>query len=513
MNSRRKKFIVCALVILALLVPLAPTFEYCGGPMDEGSLLVYPEQVLNGKLPYRDFETFYGPANVWVLSAAYLGFGTNIFVERAVGMAYRILILLAIFALVQRWSTLLAAGSTFLSGLIFLPTLLPAYAWWGGIMCALWSIWMIATGLESQQWCFWGGILAGCALLFRVDLGPAMIASGLPLFLLMSGSHRRSYLAGAVLALLPLAWLTFVSAAEVLNNLLLFPVVYSNPARHLPIFSADRYVVYLFFGHLIAVAANVIVGSAAVLLNRRDGTARLLLGLSLFGLCLTHQAAQRIDLLHAVFAAFASIGLLPLSIHVALRLNPIRRLPTDHGAILACVVVVILLYAFIPEFIRSFYRNAIKAAKGEAQEGTFVTQHGRSFPLESFSKAATLSKTLDRLEALAAPGDRLFVGPADLRRTNYNDTFIYYMMPHLRPSTYFLEMNPLSANRPKSRLTTDVASADWLILDHDLDRWKDEHNESTKFGSDAPMQVVAQQFELCARYGPHDLYRRKHLNL
>ena len=39
--------------------------------MDEGTLLVIPEQVLKGKLPYRDFETFYGPPNPFLLAVVY----------------------------------------------------------------------------------------------------------------------------------------------------------------------------------------------------------------------------------------------------------------------------------------------------------------------------------------------------------------------------------------------------------------------------------------------------------
>jgi hypothetical protein len=171
--------------------------------MDEGSLLVYPELILKGQLPYRDFETFYGPANLWVLAAAYAGFGPSIFAERAVGLTYRVLTLMAIFALVQRWGTTLAAGCTIVASLLLLPILLGAYAWIGGATCALWSIWTIAKP-ESTRRCFLGGILAGLALLFRIDLGPAVIASALPLFLLMRAARRWSYLGGAAFALLPL---------------------------------------------------------------------------------------------------------------------------------------------------------------------------------------------------------------------------------------------------------------------------------------------------------------------
>jgi hypothetical protein len=122
--------------------------------------------------------------------------------------------------------------------------------------------------------------------------------------------------------------------------------------------------------------------------------------------------------------------------------------------------------------------------------------------------ALSLDKALRKIESQASPDDRLFVGPADLRRTNYNDTFIYYLMPQLRPATYFLEMNPQSANRPNSRLAADIANANWLVLTHQWDSWK-EPNESVKFGSDAPMRVVQSQFQLCGRYDSYEVYRRR----
>jgi hypothetical protein len=46
--------------------------------MDEGMLLVYPELIAHGKLPYRDFETFYGPGNLWKLAGSYAVFGAQI---------------------------------------------------------------------------------------------------------------------------------------------------------------------------------------------------------------------------------------------------------------------------------------------------------------------------------------------------------------------------------------------------------------------------------------------------
>jgi len=80
-----------------------PAFHSPAIPMDEGMVLVYPEMILKGQLPYRDFESITGPGNSMILAGAYAGFGPNLFVERAVGLAYRIFIVLAIFGIAQRW--------------------------------------------------------------------------------------------------------------------------------------------------------------------------------------------------------------------------------------------------------------------------------------------------------------------------------------------------------------------------------------------------------------------------
>jgi hypothetical protein len=122
--------------------------------------------------------------------------------------------------------------------------------------------------------------------------------------------------------------------------------------------------------------------------------------------------------------------------------------------------------------------------------------------------AASVDQMLRKLDSLSKPGERLFVGPADLRRTNYNDTYLYHMLPKLTPATYFLEMNPFSANRPGSRLAADVATADWLVLNRAWDSWN-EPNRSIEYGSDAPNRVVRERFERCGKFGGYLLFHRK----
>jgi len=503
----QRKFLVGSLVLVLLLLPLIPSFEKAGSPMDEGSLLLYPELIQHGKIPYRDFETFYGPANIYFLAASYSFFGANISVERGVGFLYRALVLSLIFALVSRWNTALAACCTALAGWILLLSQLAAYSWFGGVACVLGSFLLLANP-NSNARVFLGGLLGGAALLYRVDLGPAVIVSTIPLFQLICRPRRLRYLAGFAAGSIPLLLLAcVVGPQQMLNNLFLYPVLYSSPGRHLPIFSVDPDVIGLFFAHVIASAINLVASILGIRAGRRDVHGRLLLALALLGAALTPQAMQRLDVIHLTCAAFISLGLLPLSLLVlasrdcAASANLKSVLLTSFG-ILATI-------EFLSPELTAYTRHEFQAAIFSEKEEQFFVQHkGRVFPF--YKKATTImaGRLLDRIEKLSAPGESLFIGPADLRRTNCTDTFLYYMLPQLRPATYFLEMNPFSANRPGSRLAEDVKDADWLVLNRDFDSWN-EPNRSREFQSDVPNQAVKEHFEVVGEFGNYLLFHRK----
>ena len=162
----------------------------------------------------------------------------------------------------------------------------------------------------------------------------------------------------------------------------------------------------------------------------------------------------------------------------------------------------------VPTLPVSVCRQVISALNPNSPQPFILEQNGRQFPMESIPQVRTTGMLLDRIERTASPGDRLFIGPADLRRTNYNDTFLYHMLPQFRPATYFLEMNPGSANRPNSRLASDIRTADWLILDRAYDDWR-EPNASTRNGSDQPNVVVRTEFILAGEFGDYLLFRRR----
>ncbi|MEI7547803.1 MAG: hypothetical protein WCK21_07070, partial [Actinomycetota bacterium] len=136
---------------------------------------------------------------------------------------------------------------------------------------------------------------------------------------------------------------------------------------------------------------------------------------------------------------------------------------------------------------------------GNLPMGLEVDRGDRHFFLNSQEQQSAAQAAIGELAALSKPGQRLFVGPADLRRTVYDDPFFYHLFPELTPATYFIELDPGIANSPGSRLAADVQSADWLVLTNFWTGWR-EPNTSVDNGSDAPNQVVADHFCLIGSY-------------
>jgi hypothetical protein len=511
---------LCALLALGLW----PAFHSPASPMDEGMVLAYPEMLLKGHLPYRDFELITGPANPLILATAYASFGTNIFVERAVGLTYRLLIALAIFGIAQRWGTLIATASAAVAVILLGGSDLWSNTWYTGLSFALCSLSMMANFRSSWR-CFAAGIFAGIALIGRCDFGPALIVALLPLFLSMEAKAKANFIAGGVLGLAPLIWMTIViGPAPIIHNLFLFPVFQLNPGRHLPLSEAPSEMIRMLGLQIIASVINIAAGIAEMRESQTNLRGRLLLGASLLGVGLIHYALQRFDTGHAVNSSLVALSLLPLSIFV-LTSKLAKASPGWAASGAAILVSLSAIHLALPTFTRYFYRgfgvtSGIMPARQPSQTGEelepgdkafFIMHNGRPFPFGFSYAAADADKLLTELERVSLSGQRLFVGPGDLRLTNYCDTFIYYMEPQLRPATYYLEMNPGSANAPQSHLASDVVSADWVILNRRWD-YLSETNRSTQFGPSEPNLAVRENFDLWLEVGSYLLFRNKKLS-
>jgi hypothetical protein len=88
-----------------------------------------------------------------------------------------------------------------------------------------------------------------------------------------------------------------------------------------------------------------------------------------------------------------------------------------------------------------------------------------------------------------------------------NDAFLYFVLADLEPASYYLEINPWTANAPGSGLPQELRRADVLILNSQWDVIA-EPNQSVRYGPDEANRVVREHFCRVERAGTLELLRR-----
>ena len=354
-------------------------------------------------------------------------------------------------------------------------------------------------------------MLAGLALTYRPDL---VIAVGLMAgwMLWRHRDARRPFVLAGVVGLTPL-WVHLVMAgpAQAFEGMVLDPVFRLRDGRELPRppswehldgglqavaeeippwwkvpHLSASHTLFLWFFLMLVVAAGLL--GFAVWLRRRDGgrTGRsvALLAVALVSVGILPQALQRPDSAHLMWVTCVSLPFSAVAVTEALR----RWRPRIDGRSAVAIggaVAIAVTFVFTGMFTFRYYLLHTRVGLGQVP-GAFAVQRGdRNFYLGDHRAYLGVQAAVDELARRAEPGDRLLVGPSDLRRTWYSDVFIYWLFPELEPATYYIEMDPGLANAEGSSLADDVASADWVILTGLWDGWM-EPNSSMEFGSDAP---------------------------
>lgn len=530
--DRLKDLVPRILVALGVAGILPALYRATGSSMEEGFMLVFPELVIKGAIANVDFLHLYGPGSLHWLSLWFRTFGESLQAERTFGLLQNLSVVSALMVLTRPWGRLNSACVGFLSLVfVFTPIGLQALAWNGAVGLGLWSVIFAIRGFRRSSPPLWiaSGLIAGLSLTFRPDIVVALVL-GIGWLVV---KRRRFFLsfAGGIAVGLTSMWIHLVQAGPraVWRGIVLDPVFHLRGGRELPRppswnhldgalqvisekfapwwglphLSAPKQLVIWFFMLPVLALVNVVVA-------RRMHPFRherpVLLAASLFGFGLLPQAIQRPDSAHLLWVSAITI---PLFVVTALemvrrrspRSHPRVQLLTGVGVVTALIVCVIPFYT-----ARTYADAAIRSLEGDLPVRE-VRRSERNFYLgDERPWRATLEVVAD-LDKLAHTGERLFVGPVDLRQTAYSDAFFYHLFPDLIPATYFIEMDPGLANTG-SRLATDLSSADWLILTRFWSGWI-EPNSSVIFGSDRPNQIVEDSFCLRASY-QNDLVRLYH---
>jgi hypothetical protein len=529
------------MVLAVVAIPLRGLMKATGSSMEEGFMLVFPKRLLAGDVPNVDYLHLYGPFSLHVLAGWYTVFGYTLESQRVFGLLQHLGIIFALYALARAWGHRTAVISAVTVTLLVLtPIGLSALAWEGGVALGLWSVVFGIRALHTAGRArlislVASGLLVGFALGYRPDLVLALGCAHLWLW----WRHRRAlqpasrpFALGLVLGLVPVGvHLAMAGIGPSARGMFIDPVFHLRAGRSLPrppswghidgalqavaegpadapwwkppAFSANHQLfIWFFVVALVAIALPVIAWQLARRHQYRVPRHAVLLAASLFGLGMLPQALQRPDSTHLSWGSCVSFALLPcFLVELMPRWQPLARtrLVQRHAPLVAGVVVGAVMLVICPFFTYRYYLLQTRIAVGNKPGGFEVSRDGRRFyfgnqPLQHASQAA-----IDELASKMQPGQRLLVGPADLSRTIYSDVVFYYLFPELTPATYFVEMDPGLADANDSRLASDVASADWLVLTNFWTGWY-EPNASSHFGSPAPNQVVADHFCLVGNY-------------
>lgn len=532
---------VVAVSILAagLLLPLRGLLVNQGPPMEEGFMLVFPELVMRGDLPNRDFLHLYGPGSLWVLAGVFKAFGVSLVAERLVAFAQLAGIVFGIYLVTRRWGRLLGLVCGVVALVIIVPPLgLTALAWNGAVALGLLGLVACLASLdrtEGHRLTVVGGVLFGFALLYRLDL---VVAVGMVSVALAWGARRgfaRRLAAGIAVGLTPyLIHLFTAGPSTVFRGMILDPVIYLRGGRRLPIppppdrldgflqragdlrrlgwpvptpRTATQLTIWFFV--LLASAAFVLaVGVWAFRRDRSSMRARALLAVGAFGFGLLPQAVQRVDSAHFAWVSCVPVAVLPVAVAELLRhrrpAGSPRRQALGAGAGVAAMVLLLF-----PNFTFRTYADYSVQSFGYHRNSWKISHDGRIFFYGRADVAHAAHRLLTDLDRISEPGQKVVVGESDLRRTNYSDAYLYYLLlPKLVPGTYYIEMDPGMANREGSGLTDDIRAADFVILSSVWDDWR-EPNDSMDPGSDAPNRALREHFCLVGDYdGLYRLYRR-----
>ncbi len=540
LSQRQRDLLSLAIIAVVLLVPVPGLLRYQGPPMEEGFMLAFPEQILQGRFPHRDFLHLYGPGSLYALAGIYKVFGVDLTVERLVGLLQHAAVAFGMFALLRPFGRRIATIASLVTILVLIgPGGLSAMAWNGALGLAVCALAVGTAAVRRQddrsarRLAAVAGVLGGAALLYRPDMVVAVVLGLGAVWFALDRARRAPMAIGLVATtLLYVPHLLISGVGASVQGMFLEPVFELRDGRALPVppswgtidgflqragtfrpegwalpMPAISHQIHLWFWLVpLSIMLNLV---AAWLLRRREPgspTAVALWAAALFGAALLPQAMQRPDTTHLAWVTGITFAVMVPAIVVLVGLlRP--SWPSWAGTVAATAALAFVFVVVIPFYPARTYVDLTMLSLGRDEFGTPITHDDRTFYFGDPVGAAEAQQVVDRLAAEARPGESLIAGPVDLSRTNYNDSFFYYLFPELVPGTRYIEMDPGIANTEDSGLADELRRNDWLILSRSSDLWN-EPNESVVAGSQEPNEVVRDLYCMVEDAGGFQLLRR-----
>lgn len=507
LEPRHRAVAACVAVLAIAAILMIPAFDSPAPVLDEGLLVTFPARMLDGELPQRNFYDPYGPASVATVAGAFEVFGESLQTERLVGMAYRLLIIAGAFWLALCWGLGAAlVGATMVAATLVGSVGAPAST--GYWVLALLGYALLARALlrpadRVSKLIPTAGLLLAASALMRIDFLPSTVLAVIPAALVIPKRDRKRFAVGVGVGLALLVfYLALAGPHSVWRSLQIGLGARSHPER--PPFISDlaEIVALYMLGTALLLGAGLLIERRA----RRDPEARILLGVGLWGVGMAPFSLTKLDTPHVIISSTPVLAMLPVAAVVLIRGDLLQRPTAAAARRFALAAVIVIGFFACAEAIRfPLYHQANELVTGSREPSFLVTNRGRSFRLSSPEQAQEVQATIAALNRLARPGQSLFIGPQDLRTAGTNDVFLYFLLPQLKPASYFTDVDVHTINRPSNGFVHELSHADFLILEA-----TPPPTPTTELGPPTANQIVAADFCVRAENGGLRLYQRCH---
>jgi hypothetical protein len=427
---------------------------------DEGIVLTGANQLLWGKVPYRDFYSNYPPGVFLLVLGAFRVVGTSVAAERAIGFALHLAVALGAGRLGGRLS---GEKLAWMPVALVLTWLLPlragASAWLAALAVALWACelgaWASARGgrlrfglagaaLGAVSWfrhdLFVYFALSLCALAALRLAGAALRKERAPAAAVAPATPAAMVALGALLSL-AVMWIPVLARAglrQTLADLVLDQVRYVAPARELPVpallslgrvswspVALPAFVRQVHEGALALTLAGPVLALAA--LARRAKLVRRADAVWLAALCtaVLPQALGRADVHHAVYAVSPSLVASWFWVQWA------ARRAGQPGALARSVAGAVLLFTPAPALPTPTLATPLPARMRVAAD-----------LLTSPEQRLVVSF----IESHGQRGEPLYVGLTDHRWISVNEMDLYFLSNRVG-ATRYMQFEPQVINR------------------------------------------------------------------
>ena len=353
------------------------------------------------------------------------------------------------------WGRRIAVGGSFVTAIVILPPAgLTALAWVGGVALGLWAMVAALRGRRTGRGSARGRSPAlPAGLVLAIALGFAVIWGVLEV------RERKRLLVGTAAGLSPfLVHIALAGPGHAFFGMVIQPVFQLRGGRRLPVppswshfdgflqrageLNALQWPIswpprpsQLTLWLALLVASSMLLAIVGWQVRRRSpattaGVAVLVMGA--FSVGLLPQALQRPDSTHLAWVSAVPFGLLPVAIAELLRARRPSLRPSSR-LLIAASTPAVLLFVLVPHFTFGPYSDVVAQTFDRRREVYVMENDGRSFYYGRRDAAEAVNAMLPVVDQIARPGDKLFVGTGDLRKTPYSEAFLYYLLPERGP--------------------------------------------------------------------------------